>query len=144
MASDISDDLQSQHERAPKGAAVTDRLIRITTALAVLAVADVAAIISYLHACELVSSHGETGMTAPAAAVHGGRSHLGSIHGGARRESAEPPCTTTSRVESQRGHRGNSRCQPGARPGTRPDRRRGQRLARPGADRLIRTPDAAH
>jgi Protein of unknown function (DUF2637) len=43
---------------------VTDRLIRITTALAVLAVAGVAAIISYQHAYELVTSHGETGITA--------------------------------------------------------------------------------
>jgi Protein of unknown function (DUF2637) len=41
-----------------------DRLIRITTALAVIAVAGVAAIISYQHAYELVSSHGESGMTA--------------------------------------------------------------------------------
>jgi hypothetical protein len=43
---------------------VTDRLIRITTALAVLAVAGVAAIISYQHAYELVRSHEETGVTA--------------------------------------------------------------------------------
>jgi hypothetical protein len=43
---------------------VTDRLIRITTALAVIAVAGVAAIISYQHAYELVRSHGESGMTA--------------------------------------------------------------------------------
>jgi hypothetical protein len=43
---------------------VTDRLIRITTALAVLAVAGVAAIISYQHAYELVHSHGESGVTA--------------------------------------------------------------------------------
>src|ERR1700744_605418 len=43
---------------------MTDRLIRITTALAVLAVAGVAAIISYQHAYELVSSHGEAGVTA--------------------------------------------------------------------------------
>jgi Protein of unknown function (DUF2637) len=42
---------------------VTDRLIRITTALAVVAVAGVAAIISYQHAYELVTSHGETGLT---------------------------------------------------------------------------------
>jgi Protein of unknown function (DUF2637) len=42
---------------------VTDRLIRITTTLAVVAVADVAAIISYQHAYELVTSHGETGLT---------------------------------------------------------------------------------
>jgi Protein of unknown function (DUF2637) len=43
---------------------VTDRLIRITTALAVVAVAGVAAIISYQHAYELVTTHGETGLTA--------------------------------------------------------------------------------
>jgi predicted small integral membrane protein len=42
---------------------VTDRLIRITTALAVVAVASVAAIISYQHAYDLVTSHGETGTT---------------------------------------------------------------------------------
>jgi hypothetical protein len=43
---------------------VTDKLIRITTALAVAGVAGVAAIISYRHAYELVSTHGETGLTA--------------------------------------------------------------------------------
>ena len=43
---------------------MTDRLIRLTTALAVLAVAGVAAIISYQHAYELVTEHGERGMTA--------------------------------------------------------------------------------
>ena len=43
---------------------MTDRLIRITTALAVVAVAVVAAIICYQHAYELVRSHGESGMTA--------------------------------------------------------------------------------
>ena len=43
---------------------MTDRLIRITTALAVVAVAVVAAIISYQLAFELVRSHGESGMTA--------------------------------------------------------------------------------
>ena len=41
-----------------------DRLIRITTALAVAAVAAVAAVISYRHAYELVSSHGESGLAA--------------------------------------------------------------------------------
>ncbi|MGI5327515.1 DUF2637 domain-containing protein [Actinomadura nitritigenes] len=43
---------------------MADRLIRITTALAVVAVAVVAAIISYRHAYELVHSHGEAGTTA--------------------------------------------------------------------------------
>src|ERR1035437_741450 len=49
---------------APRGAAMTDKLIRITTALAVATVATVAAVISYRHAYELVSTHGETGVTA--------------------------------------------------------------------------------
>jgi hypothetical protein len=43
---------------------VTDRLIRITPALALIAVAVVAAVISYQHAYELVRSHGESGVTA--------------------------------------------------------------------------------
>jgi hypothetical protein len=43
---------------------VTERLIRAITALAVAAVAAVAAVISYRHAYELVSTHGEAGLTA--------------------------------------------------------------------------------
>jgi hypothetical protein len=43
---------------------MADRLTKTTTALAVLAVASVAAIISYQHAYELVRSHGESGVTA--------------------------------------------------------------------------------
>jgi len=43
---------------------MTGRLIRLTTALTVVAIAGVAAIISYRHACGLVTSHGETGLTA--------------------------------------------------------------------------------
>ena len=43
---------------------MTDRLIRITTAFAVVAVAVVAAIVSYQHAYLMVRSHGESGVTA--------------------------------------------------------------------------------
>jgi hypothetical protein len=43
---------------------VTDRLILITTALAVVAVALVAAVISYQQAYELVRSHGESELKA--------------------------------------------------------------------------------
>ena len=43
---------------------MTDRLIKIPTALAVVAVAVVAPIISYQHAYELVRSHGESDVTA--------------------------------------------------------------------------------
>jgi hypothetical protein len=43
---------------------MADRLIRVTTALAVVAVAAVAAVISYRHAYQLVRAHGESGPTA--------------------------------------------------------------------------------
>ena len=43
---------------------MTDRMIRTTTGLAVVAVAAVAAVISYRHAYELVTTHGESGLTA--------------------------------------------------------------------------------
>ena len=43
---------------------MTDRLIRLATALAVLMVAGVAAVTSNQHAYELVTSHGDTGFTA--------------------------------------------------------------------------------
>ncbi|MGH3374856.1 MAG: DUF2637 domain-containing protein [Actinoallomurus sp.] len=41
-----------------------DRLIRVTTALTVMAVAVIAAVISYRHAYEIVATHGESGPTA--------------------------------------------------------------------------------
>jgi len=44
---------------------VTDRLIRITTALAVMAVAAVASFISYQHAFELVRSPGSSPVPGP-------------------------------------------------------------------------------
>lgn len=43
---------------------MADRLVRITTALVVVVVAAVAAVISYRHAYELVRAHGESGVTA--------------------------------------------------------------------------------
>ena len=43
---------------------MTDRLIRITTAVAVVGVAAVAAFISYQHAYELIRSHGESATVA--------------------------------------------------------------------------------
>ena len=41
-----------------------DRPIRLSTAAAVLAVAGIAAYVSYWHACAVVLAHGETGITA--------------------------------------------------------------------------------
>jgi hypothetical protein len=42
----------------------TDRAIRLSTAAAVLAVAGIAAYVSYWHAYAVVRAHGETGITA--------------------------------------------------------------------------------
>jgi hypothetical protein len=41
-----------------------DRVIRWTTAVAVIGVAAVAAVASYEHACDLARAHGEAGWTA--------------------------------------------------------------------------------
>ena len=48
----------------PAAAAGADRAIRVSTATAVLAVAGVAAYVSYWHAYAVVCAHGETGVTA--------------------------------------------------------------------------------
>jgi hypothetical protein len=48
----------------PAAAAGVDRAIRVSTAVAVLAVAGVAAYVSYWHAYAVVRVHGETGVTA--------------------------------------------------------------------------------
>ena len=113
---------------------MTDRLIRITTALAVATVAAVAAVISYRHAYELVSSHGESGLTARLVpfTVDGlilAASML--ILDASRRNQSAPPLVPWCR--DRRHHQ----CQPGARPGSRTHRCIGQRLARPGAGRFV-------
>src|SRR2546425_1121894 len=100
-------------DRAPRGAAMTDRLIRLTTALAVATVAAVAAVISYRHAYELVRSHGESGVTARLV-----------------------PFTVDGLIWAASmlildANRRN-------RPGPRPDRCAGKRLACPGAGRFLR------
>ncbi len=48
----------------PATTAGVDRAIRVSTAIAVLAVAGVAAYVSYWHAYAVVCAHGETGVTA--------------------------------------------------------------------------------
>jgi hypothetical protein len=48
----------------PVASAGVDHVIRVSTAIAVLAVASVAAYVSYWHAYAVVCAHGETGVTA--------------------------------------------------------------------------------
>ncbi len=58
----LAPDTRISYETA--AAAGMDRAIRVSTAVAVLAVAGVAAYVSYWHAYAVVCAHGETGVTA--------------------------------------------------------------------------------
>ena len=58
----LARDTGTGHE--PAATAGVDRAIRVSTAIAVLAVAGVAAYVSYWHAYAVVCAHGETGVTA--------------------------------------------------------------------------------
>src|ERR1700760_39881 len=62
----LNDDghLLAGDERPAPQAAGIDRAIRLSTAVAVLAVAGIAAYVSYWHAYAVVRAHGETGITA--------------------------------------------------------------------------------
>jgi Protein of unknown function (DUF2637) len=116
---------------------VTDRLIRITTALAVVAVAVVAAIISYRHAYELVRSHGESVVTARLVpfTVDGLIWAASMVVLDASRRGQ--PGTTAGGLEPWRRDRGHGGSQPGPRHQPRPGRRAGQRVARAGPGRLV-------
>ena len=61
-AAEAAEPAQASYE--PAAAAGVDRAIRVSTAIAVLAVAGVAAYVSYWHAYAVVCAHGETGITA--------------------------------------------------------------------------------
>jgi uncharacterized protein DUF2637 len=121
-----------------------DWLIRITTTLAVATVAAVAAVISYRHAYDLVSSHGETGVTARLLPITVDGLILAAsmlILDASRRHQPAPPL---ARWCLGAGGPGHHRRQPGTRPRPRPYRSPDQRPARPGARRLIRTPYGPH
>lgn len=75
---------------APRGASVTDRLIRITTAMAVAGVAAVAAIISYRHAYELVRYLRRDRPDGAADSVHCRWADPGGEHADPGRQLAEP------------------------------------------------------
>jgi hypothetical protein len=84
---------------------VANRLVKITTALAVVAVAGVAAIISYQHAYKLVRSHGESGVTVrllplTRCATNRAVSML------VLERAAKPACAAAGGVEPGHGHRG--------------------------------------
>jgi len=81
----------------PAAAAGVDRAIRVSTAIAVLAVAGVAAYVSYWHAYAVVCAHGETGVTArlEPATIDGFASSMVNLY--AARQPAPPaPCSVKS------------------------------------------------
>jgi hypothetical protein len=123
---------------------VTDRLIRITTALAVAAVAAVAAIISYRHAYELVTTHGETGLTATLLPFTVDGLILAASMltlDASRRATPAPPL---ARWCLSAGIAATHRRQPRARLRSWTHRRGGQCVARPGPRRILRTPHDPH
>jgi hypothetical protein len=122
---------------------VTGRLIRITTALAVVAVAGVAAIISYRDAYELVTSHGESGLTARLLPFTvDGLIWAASMAGldASRRNHRVPRLTAWSLAAGIVAAVGANVAH-GVNHGPRCP---GQRMARPGTGRLIRAAHAAH
>ncbi len=84
---------------------MVDRLIRATTALAVAAVAAVAAVISYRHAYELVTTHGETGLTARLLPFTVDGLILRGQHAHPGRQPTPPPCATVGTLVPGRRHR---------------------------------------
>ena len=85
-----------------------DRAIRLSTAVAVLAVAGRAAAVSYWHACAVVRAHGGARKpSAPARARHDRRPGLRQLNGGAVRGTAPGAGTLPGPVAARAGDRGD-------------------------------------
>src|ERR1022692_2345060 len=112
---------------------MTDRLIRITTALAVATVAP-SRRLSLTGTPTNWSARTERPASWPGS--HRRRPDPRGEHVYPRRQPAQP---AAGALVPRRWHHGHDRRQPGARHRPRPDRRAGQRLASPGAGWLLRT-----
>ena len=96
---------------SPRG---TDRAIRLSTAAAVLAVAAIAAYVSYGHAYAIVRAHGETGITAQLEKDHDRRPGLRQLDaGGAVRRPAPDAGTLPRPLAARAGHRRYPHGEPG-------------------------------
>jgi hypothetical protein len=116
-----------------------DKVIRWSTAAAVIGVAVVAAVVSYEHACALVRAHGEAGWTARLIplTVDGliwasSMVMLDSARRGARVPSLARWLLGLGIAATLAGQR------------PRPGRRRSRRMAGPGAGRQLRAADDDH
>ena len=94
----------SDYPPAPLASGI-DRAIRLSTAVAVLAVAGIAAYVSYWHAYAVVRAHGETGITARLRASHHRRPRLRQLDGGAVRRPAQGAGTLRRPLAARAGNR---------------------------------------
>jgi hypothetical protein len=83
-----------------------DRAIRLSTAVAVLAVAGIAAYVSYWHAYAVVRAHGESGITARPEPRHDRRPGLRQFPARATRGPAPGACTLPRPVAARARNRG--------------------------------------
>ena len=121
-----------------------DRAIRLSTAAAVLAVAGIAAYVSYWHAYAVVRAHGETGITARLEpATIDGLVYASSMVGPVR-DPAPGAGTFPRPLAARAGHRRYPHGEHG--PGLVPRSRRGgdRGLAGGQPRRLVRTSGLAH
>ena len=125
---------------SPRG---IDRAIRLSTAAAVLAVAGIAAYVSYGHAYAVVRAHGETGITARLDGHHR-RPGLRQFDGGAVRGAAPGASPLPGPLPARAGHRRDPHGEhgPGLVARSRRGGDRGLAGGQPGG--LVRTSGLAH
>ena len=135
---------QAEPAGAARGGHGADRAIRLSTAAAVLAVAGIAAYVSYGHAYAVVRAHGETGITArlEPATIDGlvYASSMVVLYAARHRVPVPSPGPLAARA----GHRRDPHREHG--PGLVPRPRRGGRRGLAGGQSrgLVRTPGLAH
>ena len=133
----------SDYPPAPPATGI-DRAIRLSTAAAVLAVAAIAAYVSYWHAYAVVRAHGETGITARLEPGRDRRPGLRQLDGGAVRRPAPGTGTLPRPLAARAGHRRHPDGEHG--PGLVPRSHRGggRGLAGGQPRGLVRTSGLAH
>ena len=120
-----------------------DRAIRLSTAAAVLAMAGIAAYVSYWHAYAVVQAHGESGITArlEPATIDG---LVYASDGRPVRGTAPGTGTAPGPLAARAGHRGHPHGEHGPGLVTRSRRSGGRGLASGQPRGLLRTPGLAH
>ena len=121
-----------------------DRAIRLSTAAAVLAVAGIAAYVSYWHAYAVVQAHGESGITARLEPATIDGLVYAQFDGRPVRGTAPGTGTAPGPLAARAGHRGHPHGEHGPGLVTRTRRSGGRGLASGQPRGLLRTPGLAH